>query len=58
MYVWLVIHRQRTLAAEDALEDAGLDLAIVARRAEGGIGSTAAVAMTPERVTEHDGRGA
>jgi heme exporter protein C len=59
MYVWLVIHRQRTLAAEDALEDAGLDLAIVARRAEGGTGSPArSVAMTPERVTEHDGRGA
>jgi heme exporter protein C len=34
MYVWLVIHRQRTMAAEDALEDAGLDLAIDARRAE------------------------
>ena len=25
MYVWLVIHRQRTMAVEDALEDAGLD---------------------------------
>jgi heme exporter protein C len=34
MYVWLVIHRQRTMAAEDALEDAGLDLAIDARKAE------------------------
>ena len=34
MYVWLVIHRQRTMAAEDALDDAGLDLAIDARRAE------------------------
>ena len=34
MYVWLVIHRQRTLTAEDALDDAGLDLAIAARRAE------------------------
>ena len=34
MYVWLVIHRQRTMAAEDALEDAGLDLAIQARRTE------------------------
>ena len=36
MYMWLVIHRQRTMAAEDALEDAGLDLAIDARRAESG----------------------
>ena len=36
MYVWLVIHRERTMAAEDAVEDAGLDLAIDARRAEVG----------------------
>ena len=36
LYVWLVIHRQRTMAAEDALDDAGLDLAIEARRAESG----------------------
>jgi heme exporter protein C len=36
LYAWLVIHRQRTLTAEDALEDAGLDLAIAARRAEAG----------------------
>lgn len=34
MYVWLVIHRQRTMAAEDTLEDVGLDAAIAARRAE------------------------
>jgi heme exporter protein C len=34
LYVWLVIHRQRTLTAEDALDDAGLDAAIAARRAE------------------------
>jgi heme exporter protein C len=34
LYAWLVIHRQRTLAMEDALDDAGLDLAIDARRAE------------------------
>ena len=34
MYVWLVIHRQRTMAAEDALDDAGLDLAIADRKAE------------------------
>ena len=37
LYVWLVIHRQRTMAAEDALDDAGLDLAIAARRAESGV---------------------
>lgn len=35
MYVWLVIHRQRTMAAEDALDDVGLDLALDARRTEG-----------------------
>jgi heme exporter protein C len=34
LYLWLVIHRQRTMAAEDALDDVGLDLAIQARRAE------------------------
>lgn len=34
MYAWLVIHRQRTMAAEDALEDIGLELAIDARRTE------------------------
>jgi heme exporter protein C len=35
LYAWLVIHRQRTLAAEDALDDAGLELAIAERRYEG-----------------------
>jgi heme exporter protein C len=34
LYAWLVIHRQRTLSSEDALESSGLDLAIAARRAE------------------------
>ena len=34
LYAWLVIHRQRTMAAEDALDDTGLELAIAARRAE------------------------
>jgi heme exporter protein C len=34
LYVWLVIHRQRTLTAEDLLDDAGLDAAIAERRAE------------------------
>ena len=33
LYAWLVIHRQRTLTAEDALESAGLDRAIAERRA-------------------------
>ena len=34
MYAWLVIHRPRTLAAEDMLDDAGLEYALAARRAE------------------------
>jgi len=34
LYVWLVIHRQRALVLEDALEDHGLDAALVERRAE------------------------
>lgn len=34
MYVWLVIHRQRTLTAEDLLDDVGLELALAERRRE------------------------
>jgi heme exporter protein C len=34
LYVWLVIHRQRGLTAEDLLADSGLDLAIDERRQE------------------------
>jgi len=34
LYVWLVIHRQRALVLEDALEAHGLDAALVERRAE------------------------
>lgn len=37
MYVWLVIHRQRTMAVEDVLEDQGLDAALAARRAEAAV---------------------
>ncbi len=35
LYVWLVLHRQRVLAMEDALDDQGLDAALAERRAEG-----------------------
>ena len=35
LYVWLVLHRQRVLAMEDALDDQGLDRALAERRAEG-----------------------
>jgi heme exporter protein C len=34
IYVWLLLHRSRSLAIEDVLDDRGLDLAIDARRAE------------------------
>ena len=34
MYVWLVLHRQRSLMLEDMLEDSGLDNALSERRAE------------------------
>jgi heme exporter protein C len=35
LYAWFVLHRQRILALEDALDDKGLDLALAERRAEG-----------------------
>ncbi|MEY4362343.1 MAG: cytochrome c-type biosis protein CcmC [Actinomycetota bacterium] len=34
MYVWLVLHRQRSLAMQDLIDDTGLDAAIAARRSE------------------------
>lgn len=34
LYVWLLIHRQRVLAMQDALDDRGLELALEQRRAE------------------------
>jgi heme exporter protein C len=34
LYLWLVLHRSRTMAMEDLLEDQGLDEALAARRAE------------------------
>ena len=35
VYVWFVLHRQRVLAMEDALDDRGLDYALIERRREG-----------------------
>lgn len=35
MFVWLVVHRQRVIAMEDAIESRGLDTALEARRREG-----------------------
>jgi heme exporter protein C len=34
LYVWLLIHRQRVLAMQDALDDRGLDLALAERQRE------------------------
>jgi heme exporter protein C len=34
MFAWLVLHRQRALAMQDALDETGLDLALQARREE------------------------
>lgn len=34
MYVWYVLHRQRVLAMEDAIDDRGLDRALIERRNE------------------------
>ena len=34
LYAWLLIHRARALAAEDYLDDRGLDLALAERRSE------------------------
>ncbi|MEO6123715.1 MAG: cytochrome c biogenesis protein CcsA [Ilumatobacteraceae bacterium] len=45
LFVWLVIHRQRVLAMQDALEDKGLDYALAARQAES--------MPATERVTTH-----
>jgi heme exporter protein C len=35
LFVWWVLHRQRVLAMQDALDDHGLDIAVAARRTEG-----------------------
>jgi heme exporter protein C len=34
LYVWYLLHRQRVMAMEDALDDKGLDLALAERRLE------------------------
>jgi heme exporter protein C len=35
LFIWLVLHRQRVMAMQDALDDRGLDYALVQRRLEG-----------------------
>jgi heme exporter protein C len=43
LYVWLMLHRQRVLAMEDAIDDRGLDLALAERRGTPAAGSVADV---------------
>lgn len=35
LYLWLLLHQQRVLAMEDAIDDRGLDVALAERRQEG-----------------------
>ncbi|MFM2073588.1 MAG: cytochrome c-type biosis protein CcmC [Actinomycetota bacterium] len=37
VYVWFVLHRQRVMVMEDALDDKGLDYALIERRQEGAV---------------------
>ncbi len=37
LYVWLLMHRSRSMAMEDLLDDQGLDIAIADRRAQAGV---------------------
>ena len=37
LYAWLLIHRQRVLAMQDAMDDRGLELALEQRRAEAAV---------------------
>ena len=45
LYVWLVLHRSRTMAMEDLLEDQGLDEALAARGRGGDVVIVALLAM-------------
>jgi heme exporter protein C len=41
LYLWLVLHRTRAMAMEDAIDDRGLEQALAARRAEAPYPATA-----------------
>jgi len=43
VYLWLMVHRHRVAMLEEIVDERGLDLAIEARRAEGGAGGVAGV---------------
>jgi heme exporter protein C len=47
LYVWLLLHRQRVLAMEDAIDDRGLDLALAERRGTAAVPSTSTAASSP-----------
>jgi heme exporter protein C len=45
LYVWYVLHRQRVMAMQDALDDKGLDLALAERRREADVTSPTGLAI-------------
>lgn len=47
IYLWLLLHRQRTMLMEDAVDDEGLDAAIDARRAESTVDASNAGSVAP-----------
>ncbi len=47
LYVWLMLHRTRSMAMEDLLEERGLDEALAVRRAEAAETATAATSAPP-----------
>jgi heme exporter protein C len=49
LYAWLILHRQRVLAMEDAIDDRGLDLALAERRGNAPVaGATTADAVVED----------
>jgi heme exporter protein C len=58
LYVWYVLHRQRVMAMEDALDDKGLDLALAERRREAmtpSVGATSQAGATSATSATTDG---
>lgn len=47
MYTWLVVHRHRTLTAEDLLDNVGLEVALAERRREALVPSSPGAGSTP-----------
>lgn len=55
IYLWLVVHRQRALTADDLLDSTGLDAAIGARRAEAEPATATSTLATPTSPTTGTG---